>query len=90
MKFFNKVKNYFDKGGIRRPDFWAIFTMLFALVGIFTGEIAIVGLALVPAFLAGFYLSVDTWDDDPDDGPEDESDDDLKDPDLAADYQLYA
>lgn len=90
MKFFSKVKDYFDKGGFRRPDFWAIFTMVFALLGIFIGEIAIVGLAILPAFFAGFYLSIDTWEDEPDDDDEDEPDDDLKDPDLAADYQLYA
>jgi hypothetical protein len=84
MKFFNKIKSYFDKGGMRRPDFWAIFTMVFALVGIITGEIAIVGLALLPAFFAGFYLSIDTWDDE--EGPEDEDETASPDP----DYQLYA
>lgn len=86
MHFFKRVKEYFDKGGMRRPDFWAIFTMLFALVGIFTGEMAIVGLAPFPAFFAGFYLAIDTWTDDPDDGPEDEDEAVSPDP----DYQLYA
>ena len=52
------------------------------------GNIGIVGVALFPAFLTGYFLACDSWDDE--DGPEDDPDDDLKGPDLAADYQLYA
>ncbi len=88
MRFFKAVKEYFDEGGVRRPDVWAIVTLVISVWGILASNIGVVGVALFPAFLAGFYLAHDAWDDGPDD--EDDPDDDLKDPDLAADYQLYA
>lgn len=69
---FGKIKAYFDKGGFRRPDFWVIMTLIIALGGGF-GPTMLFGIALLPAFLAGFYLACDTEPyDDGDDGGEPE------------------
>jgi hypothetical protein len=66
-----KIKKYFDQGGFRRPDFWVLITLIIALAAGF-GPTMLMGIALLPAFLAGFYLAVDTepFGDDGDDGPD--------------------
>lgn len=85
MRFIKAIKAYFDEGGVRRPDVWTVITLVISVWGILASNIGVVGLALFPAFIAGFYLASDSWDDD-DEGPDDEDETVSPDP----DYQLYA
>ncbi len=84
----NRVKRFFDKVGFRKPDFWAVLTLVLAAMGIFAGSVGLVGLAVFPAFLAGLYFALDSWDDDDDDDDEPDDEDETVNPDP--DYQLYA
>lgn len=58
---FSKIKNYFDQDGIKETDFWLIFTLGFAVIGILFDKISFVGLAILPTFLAGYFFAETTW-----------------------------
>lgn len=58
-----KIRNHFNAAGLSRADFWIFVTVALAVVGVIKGSFGIMGIALLPTFLAGFYLAVDSWDD---------------------------
>lgn len=70
--FLRKIKEHFQASGLRRADFWVFFAVVLAVVGIVKGSFGVLGVTLLPTFLAGFYLANDSWDDGDDDGGEPE------------------
>lgn len=75
-ELFLKIKKHLDKLEVRTGDFWIMFGIALAVIGLWVDSVGLVCLALLPVFVAGhsFGLWTEPWSEPYEEEDEDEND----------------